>query len=454
MERIGVVGLSWRQGDLRALEPFTIAVDARAERLPELARELGVDGLVYLATCNRVELTFVTPAGARMEDYRRRIFSALRGRQPEPGEAERTLRAWAGEGAVEHLFLLASGLDSARLGEPEINGQMRKAVETAESLELMSPLLDKVFGAAFRVAREVRASTPLGQGHLSLAEIAIARLRESLPAANGVLTLIGASEMTERCGAALLSQCAQVYAVSRSLASAERLSRQIRAAGGDAATAPRVTVLELEHYLADPPATDALVSATGAPGVVLDARAVRALRPASAGVATPLLVDLAVPADVDDDACRAMQIPRLGMDEILAEAKEQRCRRERDAADARALVDDALERFRDRMRERKLSKALGQIQNDFQTTARSSIEQLLCKQLRHLSQQDQEAISAWAGTTARKFAHLPSTGLKALAGQHGIGAVEAFLGRSIESSETNSELRIRDDACDEMRGDV
>ena len=442
MERIGVVGLSWRQGDLAALEPFTIPVDDREARLPALAEALGVDGLVYLATCNRVELTFAIPQGTRMEPYRQRIFAALIGREPEPGEAERTLRAWAGEGAVEHLFLTASGLDSARIGEPEINGQMRKAVETAESLGLVSPLLDQVFKSAFRVAREVRAQTPLGQGHLSLAEIAIARLREALPSSGGTLTLIGKSDMTERCGAALFPECEEIFAVSRSRPSAETLAKNIQASGCAGAT---VTAMTLDEYRSQLPGTDALVSATGAKTPVLGPDELTRLRP-------PIVIDLAIPADVDADACRTNEIRRIDMDEIMAEAKAQRSRRERDAADARALVDEALERFRDKMRERKLSKALGQIQSDFQATARSSIDQLLCKRLSHLSQQDREAISAWAGTTARRFAHLPSTGLKALAGQHGIDAVEAFLGHPIETPEGPG-LQVRDDRGDDGRGE-
>ncbi len=101
--------------------------------MARLAAELGVAELVYLATCNRVEVLYRERDGRRACDRRRDVFRVLVGREPQPGEAEHQLRGWHGEGAVEHLFVVAAGLDSAQLGEREIQGQLRDALNTARA---------------------------------------------------------------------------------------------------------------------------------------------------------------------------------------------------------------------------------------------------------------------------------------------------------------------------------
>ncbi|MDE0897106.1 MAG: hypothetical protein OSB10_11035, partial [Planctomycetota bacterium] len=139
MEHIGVIGLSWRQGGPDALARFTLPSGGadEARRLAGLRDAMGCDEMVYLATCNRVEIFFTVRDPLDMQKMRSRAFEAITGVAPEPGEAERCLRAWAGEGAAEHLFLVAAGLDSAKVGETEINGQLRRALDTASSAGLL-----------------------------------------------------------------------------------------------------------------------------------------------------------------------------------------------------------------------------------------------------------------------------------------------------------------------------
>ncbi|MCG8462301.1 MAG: hypothetical protein MI919_38950, partial [Holophagales bacterium] len=150
MERLGLLGVHWRTGT-EVLERFTLPREARAELLPRLAEEAGVSEMLYLATCNRVEILFAQPSERSGPDLRAPFFRALKGREPEPGEAERTFRAWGGEGAAEHLLLVAAGLDSAQLGEHEIRGQLRESHAEAQELGLTGPRLDFLIETAMRV---------------------------------------------------------------------------------------------------------------------------------------------------------------------------------------------------------------------------------------------------------------------------------------------------------------
>src|SRR5262249_30181119 len=127
MDQIGVVGLSYRHAGAEQIAGFALAKEQVPERLPQLKAALRVEELAYLATCNRVEVVFSMAPGEPAKDRREEIFRPLPGREPASGEARAALRAWTGEAAVEHLFLLACGLDSAQAGEREIATQLRGA---------------------------------------------------------------------------------------------------------------------------------------------------------------------------------------------------------------------------------------------------------------------------------------------------------------------------------------
>src|SRR5262245_16388786 len=109
MDQIGVVGLSYRHAGADDIAGFTLPKDEIAGRLSSLRQRLGTAEVVYLATCNRVEVVFAMPEGHGARDLRAEAFAALTGRAPNPGEARSTLRTWVGEAAVEHLFLTACG---------------------------------------------------------------------------------------------------------------------------------------------------------------------------------------------------------------------------------------------------------------------------------------------------------------------------------------------------------
>jgi glutamyl-tRNA reductase len=117
----------------------------------------------------------------------------------------------------------------------------------------------------------------------------------------------------------------------------------------------------------------------------------------------------------------------MGMEEVIAEAEANRSERLLELADARTLIDEALVELRRTMADRMLGPLLGALQRRYRQTAAEAVDRLFKKDLGHLSDQDREAILAWAALLARRFAHIPSLGIKGLAYEGGVPAVEAFL---------------------------
>lgn len=416
MDSLGIVGISLRGHDAATLARFTIAREDRVARLPALATALGVRELVYLATCNRVEVIFRTDPAAAGADLRRIAFAALTGALPAPGEAERTLRGWTGEGAIEHLFLVASGLDSAQLGEREIQGQLRQALNAAREAGTAGTMLDRVTEEALRVAHQVHRHTSLGSGRVSLAEIAADFLLERVRRTPGPVALVGVTPMTRRAGEALAREGVALVWVNRTVERAAEIAAEL---GG--------TALSLDDFRARPPQVEAVLTATGAPAAVLDRAAAERLAARPASGEPPLVVDLALPADVEPEVACAAHLPRIGMDEINAAARHQRELRLAESAAARELVDQALRDVRTRLAERLLAPVLAQLNQRYRQTAHEGVERLLGKEGLVLDPHAREVIERWAETLARRFAHLPALGLRGLAAEEGMLAVRSFL---------------------------
>lgn len=415
LDNLGMIGVSWRQGGTESLAEFTPRTETLDTQLEAFAAAHALTELALIVTCNRVEMVFVRMPGSGQADLRPAVFAFLTGRHGAAGEAERRLRAWQGEGAAEHLFLIAAGLDSACVGETEIVGQVRAAHEAARARNLAGPNLDLIFDEALRIAASVRGGTAIGAGRVSLAEIAVGRIRERVERTPGVVALIGVSPMTERAAGSLASEGRAFVVVNRSAGKARAFSERF---GQEH--------LSLAEFRKDPPAIEALLSATGADGTVLDRAALERIA-ARAGSGDPLIVDMAVPADIDPGDCKAVGLTRIGMDQIVAEAEKNRAARLTEAAGAREQVDAALDTLQERLAERLYGPLLGALQRRYQRTAEEGVRRLLKKELSALGSNERQAIETWSQVLARRFAHIPCLGLRGLLHAGPDGSIDAFL---------------------------
>jgi glutamyl-tRNA reductase len=417
LEQLGLVGVSWRQGGSEGLAEFALQQEQVAADLQRFAERLQLTELAYLATCNRVELIFARSDRTPVQDLRRDAFQLLTGRTAAHGEAERRLRAWQGEGAAEHLFLTAAGLDSACVGETEIVGQVRYCQERSLELGLCGPSLGLVFEEALRIAGRVRGGTKLAEGRVSLAEIAVQNLRARIARTPGRIALIGVSPMTERAAMSLAQAGLDFTVVNRSVEKAAALASRHGAEH-----------LSLEAFRREPPAIEALLTSTGAGEPILNQAALERLAAHTRSGQPPLIIDMAVPSDVDAASCSKLAITRIGMDEIVRHAEQSRAARLMEAGPAREQVDRALDELQDRFTERYYGPLFGALQQRYRRTAQEGVKRLLKKDLKGLGDAERAAIETWAEVLARRFAHIPCLGLRGLLHDGPDGSLQAFLG--------------------------
>ena len=410
LEDFGIVGVSWRQRSSQALAALALPAERRAARLAAFREEAALAELAYLETCNRVELVFCRGSGS-VDDLRPRVQELLTGQAPAAGVAERTFKAWQGEGACEHLFIVAAGLDSAALGEADVAGQVRESHEQAAAAGLCGPRLGVLFEEALRVGAAVRGTTSLGEGSVSLAEVALGHVRAHLESNPGMVALVGVSAMTERAAKALAAAQVPVLVVNRSPERAKAMAAGV----GE--------YMALAEFSRNPPAVAVVYAATGAGRPVLGRTALAAI--AARATAPPLCIDMAAAGDIDAAACAELGLRRIGLDEIVQAAGRNRGQRQAAAAEARALVDAALPELHTRLAERLHAPLFAALQSHYRQQAVAAGERL-AKALGQPLEQD--ALSRWANAQAQRMAYLPIAGLKGLLRTGPEGGMDAFLG--------------------------
>ena len=412
MHQIGVVGLSYRHAGIDEVARLSIPKADLEARLPALRAALGVSELLYLGTCNRIELLFATHDSESAGDLREPALEQLTRTRSSPGQAARLLRAWAGESALEHVLMLACGLDSAQAGEREIAAQLRAAWEAARAAGTSGPMLDRLVGEALGMANRVRR---LQAGHApSLADLAAARVLEHLAGSPHSVALIGVSPMTRRCGLALHRAGVPLLIVNRSLAPAVELAASV---AGRSVT--------LDQFRAQPEAVGALVLAAGGGERVLDGRSlqlVAALEPSN----VPLAIDFGVPPNVDPEDARQAGILRIGMSELVQEVQERRLSELLRLAPVRAAIDERLARLREEMATRAIGPRLAELRGTFERIAADELDRALAAELRGLTEDQREAMRDVTSRLARRLAHLPIAGMRAAASHASPEAIDAF----------------------------
>jgi glutamyl-tRNA reductase len=412
MHQIGVVGLSYRHAGIDEVARFALPKGEVAARLPALRDLLRAAEILYVGTCNRVEVLFATSDGSPAGDSRRDVFRALTGRDPQPGEATRVLRAWTGEAAVEHLFLVACGLDSAQTGEQEIAIQLRGAWEAAREARASGPILDRLLGEALGMASKVHR-LEAGVRAPSLADLAADRAVLHLAGGPGSVALVGVSPMTRRCGMALHRAGVPLVVVNRTLHPAKEFAQTV---GGKA--------LSLEQFRSQPPGVAALVLAAGGGEPVLDTQALAKLT--RAATRAPLIVDFGVPPNVDPEAARLAGLPRVGMNDLIQAAQERRLTQLVRLAPVRAAIDERLARLRGDLATRAIGRKLADLRGTFEQIAAEEVDRALAAELRGLDASQREVLQRLGSTVARRLAHLPLAGLRAAAAHASADAVDAF----------------------------
>lgn len=357
-----------------------------------------VDEGFIISTCNRVEICALVADAEQGRGSLLRYLGEWHGL--DPADVAPYTYSYAGEDAVRHVHRLAAGLDSMVLGEDQIVAQIKEALGAAQAAGAIGGAMHRLLHGALAAGKAVRTQTGIASGRLSVVSVAIDLARRTLGGLAGRRALVvGAGRMAELALKHLADEPGVVVTVAnRTAARAQELAGRYGAAA--------VPLDWLEEALR---ASDVAITATAAPGVVIDAEmAARAAR----GRGGLLLLDLAVPRSIERAAGEAPGVTLFDVDDMRPVCEENRAARAAEIQQAEAIVDEAVARYMEWWSAQRAVPMIRALRERAEAIRRAELERTLAR-CPELSEREREAIQALSAAIVNKLLHGPITTIKA-----------------------------------------
>ena len=394
-----VIGLNHTTAPLELLEQVTIPADDMDKALHDISLRPHVSEAVVVSTCNRTEVYVAAERfhGA-FQDVR--DFLCQQSFLP-PERLQDHLYTFHDDLAIELLFRVSAGVDSAVLGEHEILGQVKRAWQAAQAFGCAGPTLNAIFRSSLEVGKRVRTETGISRSIASVSQAAIAMASDRLGDLAGLnVLLVGAGEMGSGMALSLAARnLKSITVMSRRDQTAAEIAQRINA---------RVRPIdEIDEALVD---CDLAFTSTAAPSLVIDVAQLAEVVTRRAG--RPLLIiDVAMPRDVEAAAADIDGLDLLDLDAVGAFVAQGIESRSDEVAHASAIIENEVKRHVAHVGERSVAPLIA--------TFRSQADQVrldeLARQsvrLGELSPEQREAVDEVTRAVLAKLLHTPTVRLK------------------------------------------
>jgi glutamyl-tRNA reductase len=398
-----VVGLNHRTAPVELRERVAVPSSRLDKALHDLSSREHLAEVVLLSTCNRTEIY------ARSTKFHSAVsdvldFLAEQGGAP-PEEFSEHLYTYYDDSAVSHLFGVSAGLDSMILGEGEILGQVRGAWQLAEAEGASGQALARVFRQAIEVGKRVRTETAIGRSALSVSSAAVALAERTMFSLRGrSMLILGAGDVAEGLGRALVAAGAgDVVVANRTHARAVALAEKLHGRA--------VPLGELPEILTR---VDVLLTATDSTEVHVERADVEAVMERRNG-APLLIVDVAVPRDVDTGAGQVDGVTLHDVDDLHELTEAALDERRREIATVREIIGEELERFQTDRAAREVAPLVTELRARAEQIRQSELARFRSK-LDALPEGARGTIEALTQGIVNKLLHEPTVRLKDAAG--------------------------------------
>lgn len=390
-----ITGLHQRTAPLALRERLACATGDLPDALQRL-RAFADEGFI-LSTCNRVEICGLVDAPH--DEFALRQF-LLEWKALAPDELLPHVYTLTGDDAVRHMFRLAAGLDSMVLGEDQIMAQLKTAMSAANDAGMLGNVLHRLLQSALAAGKLIRTQTGIARTPVSVVSVALDMARQTLGDLRGKrVTVVGAGRMAELALKHLHSdQTILLRVLNRTYERAATLAAQY-----GIAAAPFADLKQAVR------ASDMVISCTSSPEIVLDHAL---LARATAGRSTPLLLlDLAVPRDIDRQAAALPQVCLFDVDDMQSISETNRATRMAEIVKAEELLHSEADKFAQWWSAQRVVPTIRALRERAEAIRVSELERTLAR-LPELSPREQQAIQALSAAIVNKLLHQPITSLK------------------------------------------
>ena len=391
------LGINHKTAPVEIREKVSFSPDHLEEALQDLTTQSNIKEAAILSTCNRTELVCHTETPEDSEviiDWFRK-YHELREEELEP-----FVYTHPEHQAVQHLLRVACGLDSLILGEPQILGQIKTAYRTAVDAGTVGTLLGKLFQYTFSVAKQIRSDTAIGSSPVSVAFAAVSLSKQIFSDFEShTALLIGAGETIELAARHLHENgIGRIIIANRTVEKAHILAQEFNGYA--------ISLKEIPSHLAE---ADIVISSTGSPLPILGKGAIESAMKARKH-APMLMVDIAVPRDIEPEAAELEDIYLYTVDDLQEIIEEGLKSRKEAAKQAEEIIDSEVSHFMSWIRSLQAVDSI----REFRSKSESIRDDELEKAIKMLNKgmAPEEAMQRFARSLTNKLIHTPSAQMK------------------------------------------
>jgi len=411
MSEILAIGTSHKSAPIELREKLALTNWQAEPFLAELIGDAAIEEVVAISTCNRTELYIATgdPVAAEAAALGRLATRA----GIRPTELAPSIYSLRNCDAATHLFRVGAGLESMVVGEAEVLGQVRRAYDQALDCGTTGMQLNQLFHSALRTGKRVRTETAIGERSLSVSTVAASLARELLGDLAGCKAMIlGAGETAELAARALTEAGADsVFLANRRRSRALALARRF-----DGSAIP------LEHLPEQLVHADVVIGATSSPHPIVTAAELAEVVAERRG-RPMLLIDLAVPRDIEASCADLEGVSLHDVDDLKAVVDRNRSVRAAEAGRAEDIVEEEIAVYARWLATLDSVPTITELQEQGRSIAEAVVDGN-DGQWESASEADLERVRLIARTVAQRLLHEPTRHLRDLAGEGTHGRLE------------------------------
>jgi glutamyl-tRNA reductase len=395
LNTLRAISINHHHFPLETIGSFVIPQEELKARLDAAKEEFEMSELMYLGTCNRVEVVF-NVSHFVCSGFTQKLLSHLFPNHDNSfikGVAQKAQR-FNGEETADHVFRVAASLDSLIIGEREIITQLRNAYEECEKMKLTGDSLRMLNQHAIRIAKDVYTHTNLSKKPVSIVSISWKLFQEKHPDLNTKVVLVGAGQIITNFAKFLAENGytnARVY--NRTLENAQAIAKSFN-----------TVALDLSELKNDSSDFDVLVVCTGSTEVVVTSEMYAEM---CVSQKPRTVIDLALPANVDHEISKLEDVAFIDMLAVQREVQKNISYREEALTDCVAIIEKGKGEFKKHFQERSIELAMSEIPYAIKEIRQTAVESVFSKELAQLSEHDRELVDKIIGYMEKKYISVP-----------------------------------------------
>lgn len=396
LERFKVIAFTHKNTDINDIGKFHIDASELSGRLDFLKKATGVDELLYLSTCNRVE--FMLSTNNPIDSFfLKNFFNAFNTNwtDEEINWSISNAQVFEGENALRHLFSVASSIDSLVVGEREIITQVRNAYEQCNELGLTGDLIRLAIKRTIEVGKEVYTETNIARNPVSVVSLAYRKLRALNVKLDSRFLIIG-SGITNTNMAKYLKKhkFANFTVFNRTLANAEKLANEL-----NGKAFPLTALSDYNEGF------DVIVTCTGAAESIITPEIYKTL--VGNDTSKKVVIDLAIPNDLDAEILNNYDVNLIAVNNLQEVAKENLQAREKELEACKAIIENNIEEFKQIVKARKVELAMSEVPKKVKEIREVAINEVFAKEISAMDAESKEVLDKVLQYMEKKYISVP-----------------------------------------------